>query len=146
MGWAVFLGACAVTILAGWWLFTRTRGDRFLLVVGLVLLPPTIWAAGLGLKIGPCDSTACVTHTQRNLLVIAVAALVMLVLALVALATARVIPGAVLMILAGVLDIVATWKVDRVVTIMFAILAAAAVTYFVASLLPNRAQPGLPAA
>ena len=140
MGWVVFLFGCFVTIPVGWFLFTRTRGDRFLTAIGLVLLPPTIWSAGLGLQIGPCDTPKCVTNQQQNLLIFAAIGLVVLIAALVAVATRRAIPGALMLVLACVLNMVATWKVDRVTTIMFAILGAAVVAYFALSLLPNRAE------
>jgi hypothetical protein len=148
MGWAVFLIACFLTIPIGWLVLTRPRADRFLAVVGLTLLVPTIWAAAIGLKIGPCDSTSCVTHTQRNLLVLAVPALVVLGLALVAIFRRLAVPAAALMTLAAILDFVATWKVDRVTTVMFGILAGAVATYLVLALLPNRASetPGFPPA
>jgi hypothetical protein len=141
MGWAVFAIGCLAPILAGWALFTRTRADRFLSVVGLTLVPPTVWSAALGLKIGSCKSTTCVTTSQRNLLVVAVAALVVLALALVALAVLRTIEAAFLMTLAAALALVSTWKVDRVTTIMFGILAGAVAAYLVLGLLPNRRSP-----
>ena len=142
MGWVVFIAGCLVTIPIGWLLFARTRGDRFLTALGLVLLPPTIWSAALGLQIGPCDTPTCVTSKQQDLLIFAVAALVVLAVALVAVGTMRAIPAAVLMTLACVLNMVATWKVDRVTTIMFFILGAGVAFYLALSLLPNRAEPG----
>jgi hypothetical protein len=143
MGWVVFLFGCFVTIPAGWFLFTRTRSDRFLTALGLVLLPPTIWSAGLGLQIGPCDTPTCVTQKQQDLLIFAVAGLVVLIGALVLLALRRAIPGAVLIVLTCVLNMVATWKVDKVTTIMFGLLAAAAVAYLALSLVPNRTEPAV---
>jgi len=140
MGWVVFLFGCFVTIPVGWFLFTRTRSDRFLTAVGLVLLPPTIWSAGLGLQIGPCDTPTCVTHKQQDLLIFAVAGLVVLIAALVVLALLRAIPGAALIILACVLNMVATWKVDTVTTIMFALLGIGVGLYFALSLLPTRQE------
>jgi uncharacterized membrane protein len=141
MGWVVFLFGCLVTIPVGWLLFSRTRGDRFLSAVGLVLLPPTIWSAGLGLSIGPCDTPKCVTDTQQNLLMFAVAALIVLIGSLVAVGLLRAVPGALLMILACVLDMVGVWKVDKVTTIMFALLGISVGLYFALSLLPRRADP-----
>ena len=143
MGWVVFLFGCLVTIPVGWLLFSRTRGDRFLSAVGLVVLPPTIWSAGLGLSIGPCDTPKCVTTHQQNLLMFAVAGLIVLIGALVAIALLRTVPGAVLMILACVLNMVAVWKVDKVTTIMFALLGIAVGLYFALSLLPNRPEPAV---
>jgi hypothetical protein len=143
MGWVVFLFGCFVTIPAGWFLFTRTRSDRFLTALGLVLLPPTIWSAGLGLQIGPCDTPTCVTQKQQDLLIFAVAGLVVLIGALVLLGLRRAIPGAVLIVLTCVLNMVATWKVDKVTTIMFGLLAAAAVAYLALSLVPNRTEPAV---
>jgi hypothetical protein len=140
MGWVVFLFGCLVTIPVGWFLFARTRADRFLTAVGLVLLAPTIWSAGLGLQIGPCDTPDCVTTKQQDLLIFAVAALVVLIAAFVVIAMRHAIPGALLLILSCVLNMVATWKVDRVTTIMFFILGAGLAAYFVLSLLPNRAE------
>jgi hypothetical protein len=141
MGWVVFLVGCLLTVPVGWLLFTRTSADRFLSLVGITLLPPTVWSAALGLKIGSCKSTTCVTHSQRHLLLFAVAALVVLVLALAALAVERRIAGAALMTLAPVLTAVSTWKLDRVSTVMFGILAGAVAAYLVLALLPNRASP-----
>jgi hypothetical protein len=141
MGWVVFLFGCLITIPGGWFLFARTRSDRFLAAVGLVMLPPTIWSAGLGLSIGPCDTPKCVTDTQQNLLMFAVAALVVLIGSLVAIALMRAVPGALLMLLACVLNMVAVWKVDKVTTIMFFILGASVALYFALSLLPRRADP-----
>ena len=142
MGWVVFIVGCLVTIPIGWLLFARTRGDRFLTALGLILVPPTIWSAALGLQIGPCDTPTCVTSKQQDLLIFAVAALVVLAVALVAVGTMRAAPAAVLMAVACVLDMVATWKVDRVTTVMFFILGAGVVLYFALSLLPNRPEPG----
>ena len=142
MGWVVFIVGCLVTIPIGWLLFARTRGDRFLTALGLILVPPTIWSAALGLQIGPCDTPTCVTSKQQDLLIFAVAALVVLALALVAVGMMRAVPAAVLMALACVLNMVATWKIDKVTTILFAILGASVVLYFALSLLPNRAEPG----
>ena len=144
MGWAVFFIGCLVTIPVGWVLFARTKADRLLSVIGLVLIPPTVWSAALGLQIGPCGTPDCVTNNQQDLLVFAVAGLVLIALALVAVATLRTIPGAALMILGSVLDMVSTWKVDRVTTIMFGILAASLAAYLVLALLPNRPEPGYP--
>src|SRR3954468_11175613 len=138
MGWAVFLIGCAVVVPIGWVLFTRTRADRFLTVVSLVLLAPTIWSAALGLSIGPCDTPTCVTNKQHDLLIFAVAGLVVLLLAMVAIGLLRTIPGAALLILAVVLDMVSTWNVDRVTTIMFGILAGAVAAYVVFGILPSR--------
>ena len=143
MGWAVFIFGVVVTIPVGWFLFSRTRGDRFLCAMGLVLLTPTIWAAGLGLQLGPCDTPTCVTHKQHDLLIFAVAALVILIAALVVIAMRQAIPGALLITLCCVLNMVAAWKVDKVMTIMFAILAASTVSYFALSLLPNRPEPAV---
>jgi hypothetical protein len=135
-----------VTIPVGWVLFARTRADRFLSAMGLVLLAPTIWSAALGLQIGPCGTPTCVSHTQKNLLILAVAGLVVLALALVALAMMRTVPGAALLLLSCLLTLVGTWKSDRVATIMFAILAASIAAYFVLALLPNKPSPGYPTA
>jgi uncharacterized protein YacL len=140
MGWVVFLFGCLITIPVGWFLFARTRSDRFLCAVGLVLIPPTIWSAALGLSIGPCDTPKCVTDHQQNLLMFAVAGLVVLIGALVAVVLGRAIPGAALMILACILNMVATWKVDRVTTIMFGILGGAVILYLALSLVPNRPE------
>jgi hypothetical protein len=138
MGWVVFILGFLIVIPVGWFLFTRARADRFLTAVGLVLIPPTIWAAAIGLQIGPCDTPECVTNKQQDLLMFAVAGLVVLALALAAVATLRTLPAAGLMILAPVLDMVSTWKIDRVTTIMFFILAAVVVAYVVFGLLPRR--------
>jgi hypothetical protein len=143
MGWVVFIVGCLVTIPIGWLLFARTRGDRFLTAVGLILLPPTIWSAALGLQIGPCDTPTCVTSKQQDLLIFAVAALVVLALALVAVGMMRAVPAAVLMALACVLNMVATWKIDKVTTILFVILGASVVLYLALSLLPNRPEPAV---
>jgi hypothetical protein len=143
MGWVVFIVGCLVTIPIGWLLFARTRGDRFLTALGLILVPPTIWSAALGLQIGPCDTPTCVTSKQQDLLIFAVAALVVLALALVAVGMMRAVPAAVLMALACVLNMVATWKIDKVTTILFAILGASVVLYFALSLLPNRPEPAV---
>jgi hypothetical protein len=143
MGWVVFIVGCLVTIPIGWVLFARTRGDRFLTALGLILVPPTIWSAALGLQIGPCDTPTCVTSKQQDLLIFAVAALVVLALALVAVGMMRAVPAAVLMALACVLNMVATWKIDKVTTILFAILGASVVLYFALSLLPNRPEPAV---
>jgi hypothetical protein len=142
MGWVVFIAGCLVTIPIGWLLFSRTRGDRLLTALGLILLPPTIWSAALGLQIGPCNTPVCVTSKQQNLLIFAVGALVVLALALAAVGTMRAVPAAALMALCCVLNMVATWKVDRVTTVMFFILGAGVVLYFALSLLPNRPEPG----
>src|SRR3954452_24957730 len=99
MGWVVFIVGCLVTIPIGWLLFARTRGGRFLTAVGLILLPPTIWSAALGLQIGPCDTTTCVTGRRQDLVIFAVAALVVLALALLAVGMMRAVPAAVLMAL-----------------------------------------------
>jgi hypothetical protein len=144
MGWAVFLIGCVVTIPVGWALFTRPRADRFLSAVGLVLLAPTIWAAALGLRIGPCDTPICVTHKQQDLLLFAVAGLVLLAVGLVLVAAIRPIPGAAVLTLAAVLVAVSTWKIDKVTTIMFGLLAATVLAYTVLGLLPNRPEPGYP--
>ena len=146
MGWVVFLFGCLVTIPVGWALFTRPRADRFLSAVGLVMLAPIIWAAGLGLRIGPCDTPTCVTHQQQNLLLFAVGALVVVAIGLVAVAMTRPLPAAALLIVGGVLAMVSTWKVDRVTTIMFVLLTAVVVAYLMLALLPNRrpAEPGYP--
>jgi uncharacterized membrane protein len=141
MGWVVFLFGCLVTIPVGWLLFARTRGDRFLCAVGLVMLPPTVWSAGLGLSIGPCDTPKCVTTHQQNLLMFAVAGLIVLIGALVAVGLRRPVPGALLMILACALNMVGVWKVDKVTTIMFGLLGVAVGLYFALSLLPRRADP-----
>ena len=138
MGWVVFILGFLIVIPIGWALFTRMRADRFLSVVGLVLLPPTIWSAAIGLSIGPCNTPGCVTNKQQDLLMFAVAGLVLLLLALAAVATMRALPAAVLMILASVLDMVSTWKIDRVTTIMFAVIAVVAAAYLVFGLLPKR--------
>lgn len=143
MGWAVFIFGFVVTVPVGWFLFSRTRGDRFLCAMGLVLLAPTIWAAGLGLRLGPCDTPTCVTHKQQDLLIFAVGALVVLIAAFVLLAMRQAIPGAALITLTCVLNMVAVWKVDKVMTIMFAILAVSTVLYFALSLLPNRPEPAV---
>jgi hypothetical protein len=143
MGWVVFIVGCLVTIPIGWVLFARTRGDRFLTALGLILVPPTIWSAALGLQIGPCDTPTCVTSKQQDLLIFAVGALVVLALALVAVGMMRAVPAAVLMALACVLNMVATWKIDKVTTILFAILGASVVLYFALSLLPNRPEPAV---
>jgi hypothetical protein len=143
MGWAVFIFGFVVTIPVGWFLFSRTRGDRFLCAMGLVLLAPTIWSAGLGLRLGPCDTPECVTHKQQDLLIFAVAALVVLIAAFVVIAMRQAIAGAVLVTLSCVLNMVAVWKVDKVMTIMFAILAVSTVLYFALSLLPNRPEPAV---
>ena len=143
MGWVVFIVGCLVTIPIGWLLFARTRGDRFLTALGLILVPPTIWSAALGLQIGPCDTPTCVTSKQQDLLIFAVAALVVLALALVAVGMMRAVPAAVLMALACVLNMVATWKIDKVTTILFVILGASVVLYLALSLLPNRPEPAV---
>jgi hypothetical protein len=143
MGWVVFIVGCLVTIPIGWVLFARTRGDRFLTALGLILVPPTIWSAALGLQIGPCDTPTCVTSKQQDLLIFAVGALVVLALALVAVGMMRAVPAAVLMALACVLNMVATWKIDKVTTILFAILGASVVLYCALSLLPNRPEPAV---
>jgi hypothetical protein len=143
MGWVVFIVGCLVTIPIGWLLFARTRGDRFLTALGLILVPPTIWSAALGLQIGPCDTPTCVTSKQQDLLIFAVGALVVLALALVAVGMMRAVPAAVLMALACVLNMVATWKIDKVTTILFAILGASVVLYCALSLLPNRPEPAV---
>jgi hypothetical protein len=143
MGWVVFIFGCLVTIPVGWFLFSRTRGDRFLIAVALVMLPPTIWSAGLGLQIGPCDTPTCVTHTQQNLLIAAVAALVALIAAFVLVALRQAMPGAALVILTCILNMVATWKIDKVTTIMFAILGVATVLYLALSIVPNKPEPAV---
>jgi hypothetical protein len=145
MGWVVFLIGVFVVVPVGWFLLARTRADRFLTVVGLTLLPPTIWSAALGLKIGPCKVGSCVSHSEHNLLVFAVAAFVVLVLALVALALLKTVPGALLMTLAGALGVVSAVKIDTVTALMFGILTAAAALYFTLALLPavrSRPEPG----
>ena len=148
MGWVVFFFGCLVTIPVGWLLFSRTRADRLLSAIALVLLPPTIWSAALGLSIGPCNTGSCVTHKQHNLLALAVAALVLLVLAVVALALSHTIPAAVLMAVSSVLTLVSVVKIDTVTAIMFGLLAAAVVVYLILALLPARSRPapGLPGA
>ena len=143
MGWALFLIGCAVPIVAGWYLLAHTRADRLVTVVALILLPPTIWAAAIGLKIGPCKTGDCVSHSQRNFLTIAVIGLVILVLAVVALVLGRALIAAVLVALSGALSAVSVGKIDTVATVMFAVLAAAAATYLVA-LIRNRAGAGVP--
>jgi hypothetical protein len=143
MGWAVFIFGFVVTIPVGWFLFSRTRGDRFLCAMGLVLLAPTIWSAGLGLQLGPCDTPTCVTHKQQVLLIFSVAALVVLIAAFVVIVMMQAIPGALLIALSCVLNMVGAWKLDKVMTIMFAILGVGTVAYLALSLLPNRPEPAV---
>jgi hypothetical protein len=142
MGWVVFLIGVFVVVPVGWLLLAHTRADRFVTVVGLTLLPPTIWSGALGLKLGPCKVGSCVSHSQHNLLVFAVAAFVVLVVALVALALLKTVPGALLMTLAGALGVVSVAKIDTVTALMFGILAVAAGLYFLLVLLPGmRSRP-----
>jgi hypothetical protein len=146
MGWAVFLIGCFITIPVGWLLLARSKADRLLSVVGLTLLPPTIWSAALGLEIGPCKVGSCVSHSEHNLLVVAVGAFVALALGLAALFVLRTLAGAALIFLAGILGVVAVFKIDKVTVVMFALLAAVAALYAVLALLPNRTstEPGFP--
>jgi hypothetical protein len=143
MGWAVFLIGCAIPVVAGWYLFAHTRADRLLTVVALTLLPPTIWAAALGLKIGPCKTGDCVSHSERNFLTIAVVGLVILVLAVVVLVLGRALIAAGLVVVSGVLGAVSVGKIDTVAMVMFVVLAASAAAYLVA-LVRNRAGAGVP--
>jgi hypothetical protein len=142
MGWVLFLIGVFVVVPVGWLLLARTSADRLLTVVGLTLLPPTIWSGALGLKIGPCKVGSCVSHSEHNLLVFAVAAFVVLVVALVALALLQTIPGALLMTLAAALEVVSAVKIDTVTALMFGILAGVAALYFILALLPAvRSRP-----
>jgi hypothetical protein len=140
MGWVVFILGCLVTIPAGWALFSHTHSDRLLSVVGLTLLPPTIWAAAIGVGIGPCKEGSCVTHTQKSLLTLAVAGLVLLVLALAALYLQQVIIGGGLMFVAAVLDVISVAKIDKVTAIGFALLAAVIAVYTVVRLVRSRPE------
>jgi hypothetical protein len=145
MGWVAFFVGCLVTIPVGWLLLSRSHADRLLSVIGLVMLPPTVWTAALGLGIGPCEVGSCVTHKQHNLLALGVAALVVLALALAALALARPIPAALLMTAANVLALVSVVKIDVITAIMYLILGGGTALYLMLALLParSRSEPGL---
>ncbi len=140
MGWVVFIFGCLITIPIGWALFSHTRSDRLLSVMGLILLPPMIWAAAIGLGIGPCKEGSCVTHQQKNLLTLAVIGLVVLVAALVALYLQQALVGGALMFVASVLLVFSVRKIDKVTAIAFGILAAAVAVYTVLFFLRGRPE------
>jgi len=128
MGWVVFIFGCLITIPVGWALFSKSNADPGLSVTGLILLPPTIWGAGIGLGIGPCKVSECVTHQQKNLLGLAVIAVILLIASFVLLFLGNRMIGGIVMFVAAVLGVFSTAKIDKVLAISYGLMAATVAT------------------
>jgi hypothetical protein len=144
VGWVVFIFGCLITIPIGWALFSRGDADRLLSVIGLILLPPTIWGAGIALGIGPCDEGSCVTHQQKNLLWLAVVAVVLLVVAFVLLYMQQRMIGGGVMLVAAILGLVSVTKIDKVLAIAYGLLAASIAAYVIVQWSRSRPEAQTP--
>jgi hypothetical protein len=124
----LFVGL-ALPLVVGWWALGKTKADRALVLLGLVSLPLLVWAASLGLKIGPCDVPECMSSTQHSHYIFSIIGLVVVLAGFVVLSREQRVAGGILVVIGQLLGAYSMIHTDTASLITFLILAAAAGGY-----------------
>ncbi|HET8672048.1 MAG TPA: hypothetical protein VFL87_00305 [Thermoleophilaceae bacterium] len=129
MGWFLFFVGLVLAPVIGWFLIVKRRADLLLTLLGVASIPPLIWGASLGAKIGSCGVPDCMSSAEHSRLVLSIPALALLLVALGLLAAGKLFAGGGVLVVAEALGGFSTQRTDSAVMVAMFVLGAAALVY-----------------
>jgi hypothetical protein len=129
VGWFLFFVGVVVAPLLGWFVIVKRHGDLLLTLIAAATIPPLVWGASLGAKIGDCGVPDCMSSAEHSRLVLSIPALALLLIALALLATGRLFAGGGVLVVAEALGGFSTQRTDSAVMVALFLLGAGALAY-----------------